>query len=405
MKTECVKDIRLLLVDDEDGFRQIIARRLEKRGLELSQVASGDACLEHLENASVDVVVLDVKMPGMDGIETLKAIKQGFERVEVILLTGDAAISDGIIGIKAGAFDYLTKPVEIDHLFNKIIQAADSIRLKKEKEEEALYRARLEKKMVDTERLISLGKLSTGIAHEINNPLAIINEAAGFMKALLVTDEMAHIPRRAAFLSGIEKIEKSVVRARKITHQLLGHVKKHSSEFTETDVRELLEETLELVRKELEDKNVRIIWQSDADTDLESHGGSPVGIKTGRSHGTESAPCVIWSDPYQIRQIFINLLTNAIHAVDTAGGRIYLDVVKENGFVNVSVKDNGVGIPAENLGKIFDPFFTTTKTNEGTGLGLYVVHKLLDNLNGTIEVKSCVGKGTTMCFSLPVSLD
>ncbi|MFK5952120.1 MAG: response regulator, partial [Desulfobacterium sp.] len=115
--------IRLLLVDDEEGFRAAIARRLGKRGMVPTQASSGQECLEILETSSMDVVVLDVRMPGMNGIETLKAIKSNHKETQVILLTGNVAVSDGIEGIKSGAFDYLTKPVEIDHLFNKISQA------------------------------------------------------------------------------------------------------------------------------------------------------------------------------------------------------------------------------------------------------------------------------------------
>ncbi len=410
MKNDYFKDIRLLLVDDEDGFRQAIARRLEKRGLITLQAANGETCLNILEKEPMDVVVLDVKMPGMNGIETLKAIKNTFQKIEVILLTGDAAIADGIEGIKSGAFDYLTKPVEIDHLFNKIIHAADRIRLEREREEEAAYRAKLERKMIDTERLISLGKLSTGIAHEINNPLAIINEAAGFMKAVVFSGDMMQIPRREALLTGIEKIEKSVVRARKITHQLLGHVKEQPSEFTETDVRALLNETLDLVKKELESKNIEVIRQGGMFTDAFSKTAADPDTRkadningAARNGDARSLKYMIWSDPYQIRQIFINLLTNAAHAVDM-NGKISLNIEEDADGVSVSIEDNGIGIPGENISKIFDPFFTTSKTNEGSGLGLYVVHKLLDNLNGFIEVKSRVGNGTTMILRLPRSL-
>jgi DNA-binding NtrC family response regulator len=140
------ESIRLLLVDDEPGFREAVARRLEKRGFTVSQAADGQSCLAAMDSQGADVVVLDVKMPGMGGIETLKAVKDRHKTAQVILLTGNAAVSDGIEGIKAGAFDYLTKPVEIDHLEKKIRQAWDVIRFEIQKQEEAEYRARLEKK-------------------------------------------------------------------------------------------------------------------------------------------------------------------------------------------------------------------------------------------------------------------
>ena len=239
----------LLLVDDEDGFRQTMTKRLAKRGFSPLQAANGEDCLDILSKRPVGVVVLDVRMPGISGIDTLKAIKQSYKTTQVILLTGNVAVSDGIEGIKSGAFDYLTKPVEIDHLVNKINQAFDLIRLEKEKIQELEYRAKLEKKMIDTERLVSLGTMSTGIAHEINNPLAIINESAGYMKAVIQSPEMSVFSQKEALLKGIDKIETSIKRARKITHQLLGHVKRQASQFSQVDLAVLLNETLGLLKK------------------------------------------------------------------------------------------------------------------------------------------------------------
>jgi two-component system, NtrC family, sensor kinase len=370
--------IRLLLVDDEEGFRKTIAKRLGKRGFVLIQASCGEECLDILDKESVDVVVLDVKMPGISGIETLKAIKQKTEKIQVILLTGNIAVSDGIEGIKAGAFDYLTKPVEIDHLVNKIQQAFEISCLEKQKIEDLEYRSKMEKKMIDTDRLVSLGTMSTGIAHEINNPLAIINESAGFMKQLISDSEMADYSRKDALLMGIEKIEKSIKRARRITHQLLGHVKKQDTKFCEVNLRALLDETLGLLKKELEDKNIQLKWEIPKD-----------------NH-------VFWSDPYKIRQVLMNLLNNAIHALKK-NGTITLSTWETDDVI-LEIKDDGIGIPRENLGKIFDPFFTTKSFDEGTGLGLFVVHKIISDLEGKVEVKSALGKGTSFIITFPKGL-
>ncbi|MCP4720583.1 MAG: response regulator [Desulfobacteraceae bacterium] len=368
--------IRLLLVDDEEEFRKTIAKRLGKRGFALIQASSGEECLDILDKESVDVVVLDVKMPGISGIETLKAIKQKAEKIQVILLTGNVAVLDGVEGIKAGAFDYLTKPVEIDHLVNKIQQAFEIIRLEEQKVRDLEYRRKMEKKMIDTERLVSLGTMSTGIAHEINNPLAIINESAGFMKQIISAPEMFNYSQKNALLKGIEKIEKSIKRARRITHQLLGHVKKQDTQFSEVNLKALLDETLGLLKKELEDKNISIHW------------------------GIGKEKNIFWSDPYQIRQILMNLLNNAIHALGK-NGSIILSTWETKDDIILEIEDDGVGISKENLGKIFDPFFTTKSFDEGTGLGLFVVHKILSDLGGNVEVKSSLGKGTSFIIKLP----
>jgi two-component system NtrC family sensor kinase len=372
--------IRLLLVDDEEGFRMTIAKRLERRGFVQIQASCGEACLEILDRESVDVVVLDVKMPGISGIETLKEIKQKHDKIQVILLTGNVAVSDGIQGIKAGAYDYLTKPVEIDHLVNKVRQAFEMTRLEEQKTAQLAYRTKLEKKIVDTERLVALGTMSTGIAHEINNPLAIINEAAGFIKQVITSPTMDIDSQKKALLLGVEKIEKSVKRASRITHQLLGHVKRQRPQFSEVDLTELMHETLALLKKEMEYKHISIKWELHREKFL------------------------IWSDAYQIRQVLINLLNNAIHAVGD-NGCITLSSRETQDAVILEIGDNGRGIPRENLGKIFDPFFTTKSFDEGTGLGLFVVHKIMSDLKREIEVNSTVGKGTCFTIKLPKAAD
>jgi two-component system NtrC family sensor kinase len=115
-----MEKLRLLLVDDEEDFRRTVSKRLLKRGIEARQAGSGEECLDLLQQNPADVVVLDVKMPGIDGIETLHRIKELYPKTEVIILTGFSSTQDGVDGIKTGAFDYLSKPIEFDHLLGKI---------------------------------------------------------------------------------------------------------------------------------------------------------------------------------------------------------------------------------------------------------------------------------------------
>ncbi|MCD4678418.1 MAG: response regulator [Desulfobacula sp.] len=133
-----MKQIKLLLVDDEKPFLDTITKRLEKRDLKVSAVYSGNEALAELENnKKIEVVVLDVKMPGMDGIETLVEIKKRFPLVEVIMLTGHATVETAIDGMKLGAFDYLMKPCDIETLVNKVNDAVEKKRLHDEKITEA----------------------------------------------------------------------------------------------------------------------------------------------------------------------------------------------------------------------------------------------------------------------------
>lgn len=121
--------ISVLIVDDEVEFMETLVKRLSKRGLAVSGVTGGQAALEQLKETSVDIVVLDVKMPGMGGLDTLRAIKNRFGLIEVIMLTGHANMEVAIEGMNIGAFDYLIKPIEIDQLLYKIQDACKRKRL------------------------------------------------------------------------------------------------------------------------------------------------------------------------------------------------------------------------------------------------------------------------------------
>lgn len=135
-----MNNTKLLLVDDEKGFLDTITKRLEKREMKISAAYSGKDALAELENnKAIEVVVLDVKMPGMDGIETLVEIKKSFPLVEVIMLTGHATVETAIDGMKLGAFDYLMKPCDIDTLVSKVKDAVE----KKRKHDEKIMEARM----------------------------------------------------------------------------------------------------------------------------------------------------------------------------------------------------------------------------------------------------------------------
>ena len=371
-----METIRLLLVDDETDFRTPLKKRLQKRGFTVFEAENGDACLTFMATEPVDVVVLDVKMPGLSGLEVLAGIRNKFPGTEVILLTGQACTADGVDGIKKGAFDYLSKPVELEHLIQKINQAVEKRRREAEKKQEAEFKARMEQQMVATERLVSLGTLSTGIAHEIDNPLAIIRESAGYMRLLLSKAENTDMPRKADFENAIAKIETAIDRASRITHQLLSFVRQPEAMFTQTDLKLLISDTVNFARKEARNRRIDILQE------------------------TDQADGIIWSDPYAIRQVLINLITNAMAAVES-DGVITIALTDTKTTSTISVNDTGPGIPEENREKIFEPFFTTKPPGQGTGLGLYVSAGIVSRLGGKIDVFSRVGHGADFRVTLP----
>ncbi len=238
-----------------------------------------------------------------------------------------------------------------------------------------LKRAAILHEIEYTNKLASIGRLAAGVAHEINNPLAIINEKAGLLKDLIGARD--HSPERERFLKTVDSILGSVKRVSAITHRLLGFARHFSVKVETLDLELLIQEVLGFLGKEAEYRNVTI------DTHVEP------GLPT------------IQSDRGQLQQVFLNIINNALGGV-ADGGRIDISLLSAPPErLAVRVADNGVGIPPENLKRIFEPFFTT-KGERGTGLGLSITYGIVQKLGGQIEVESEVGKGTTFTVYLPL---
>lgn len=226
-----------------------------------------------------------------------------------------------------------------------------------------------------TNKMASIGRLAAGVAHEVNNPLAVINEKAGLAKDLVALSE--EFPQREKFLKLIESVLTSVERCSTITHRLLGFAKRMDTEIETIDLELLIREVLSFLEKEVSYRNISII--------------------TGISDGLPS----IESDRGQLQQVLLNIINNAIEELE-GGGRIDITMgERAGGVVSVTIADNGRGIPEENLKQIFDPFYTTKK-EYGTGLGLSITYGIVEKLGGKISVESGVGRGTSFTITLPV---
>ncbi|MFH1021467.1 MAG: ATP-binding protein [Pseudomonadota bacterium] len=227
-------------------------------------------------------------------------------------------------------------------------------------------------------KLASIGRLAAGVAHEINNPLAIIGEKAGLMQDLAGMDQ--GFRHREKFLDQLASLQNAVIRARTITHRLLGFARRMETSLTLVQLNEIVQEVLSFLEKEAAYRNIHVILQLQ-----------------------ENLP-VIRADHGQLQQVFLNVINNAIDAIRN-DGEIHITSRRENQkTVMVAVSDTGPGIAPEILKNIFEPFFTTKGNEEkkGTGLGLSITYGLVQKMGGKIEVSSEVGVGTTFIITFPV---
>jgi two-component system NtrC family sensor kinase len=224
-----------------------------------------------------------------------------------------------------------------------------------------------------TNKLASIGRLAAGIAHEINNPMAIINENAGLMEDLLsYTPEFEH---KAKFLKLTDSIRHSVERCSGITHRLLGFARRMDVEIELIDVNEALREVYSFLEREAFHRNIK------------------VELKLGE---VPQIP----SDRGQLQQVFLNILNNAFTAVDDGGQVVITSREHDADTVAVSIQDNGIGMSKETLNHIFEPFFSARK-KPGTGLGLSITYGIVEKLGGSMRVESSEGEGATFTVLLP----
>ena len=225
-----------------------------------------------------------------------------------------------------------------------------------------------------TNKLASIGRLAAGVAHEINNPLAIINEKSGLMEDLI--GSMSDFPKKEKFFQLTESIRQSVDRCSTITHRLLGFARRMDVEIETLDLNEVVLEVFGFLEKEAFHRNIEVRLQL-----------------------ADNLP-QIFSDHGQLQQVFLNILNNAFTAVGD-GGMVVIRSWEDNpDTVAVSIQDNGVGMSEETKKHIFEPFFSG-RMGYGTGLGLSITYGIVNKLGGSIDVETKEGEGTTFTVFLP----
>jgi len=377
---------RVLVVDDERDIRDFLFKALTRiAGFQVDLAENGEEALKKIEKEKFDLVLTDLKMPSVDGLQLITEISRSKPEILTVLMTGHGSIDSAIEAMKRGASDYLTKPLNIDELI---------VRLRKVLSEKQrfmglqscifdLERANEELKKIDAMK----SEFVSVASHELRTPLAAIKNAI----QLILSGKTGEInDNQTKFLS---MAERNINRLTKILNDLLNLSKIESGKielkFEDVVLKSLAELTVSLLRPQADGKSIKVITEI-----------------------PDELPAV-YGDKEKIEQILINLIGNAIKF--TPGeGNIYVSATpffeeREGGLshkIAISVKDTGIGIPPEHLSSIFEKFYqvegSLQRSVSGTGLGLAITKGLVEAHQGKIWAESGVGKGSTFTFTLPV---
>lgn len=453
------KNSTILIVDDEFVNRKVLLNYLKLKGSTIIEAENGEEALLVLENTpSVDLIILDVMMPRLNGYETCQRIRLNLSPLElpIVLLTAKTLPKDLAEGFRSGANDYIKKPISQEEFYARIgmqLQLLKSNRaLKEAKNQLEKYSSELERKveertikierqkaeiilknqdledkklkveernkrteqilvklkstqalLVQSEKMSSLGVLTAGIAHELNNPINYVSSGIdGLKKAIsriynvvsliqeitpenattkivelqderdfqqfkVITDLMLRVTNNIAV--GAHKASEIVRGLRTFAHD-------NQNDLELADLHEGINSTLLLFHHQLSDE-IEII---------KNYGNIP------------PVSCHLAS----INQVFMNILSNAIQALEGKGTVTITTLVKGD-FIKISISDSGKGIPKEQQEKVFEPFFTTKKVGKGTGLGLSISHTIIKEHQGEIQFTSIEGEGSTFNIYLPIN--
>jgi signal transduction histidine kinase len=415
--------MKILIAEDDPVSRRLLEAKLVKWGYDVVVTCDGDEAWQTLQTEDTPrIAILDWMMPGMDGVEICRKIRENIKEpyIYIILLTALHREEDLIAGMEAGADDYITKPFKFNELNvrlragmriidlqNDLIDAREALHCEAaelKQTTEALDDAYTELKetqsqMLQKEKMASIGQLAAGVAHEINNPIGFISSNLGTLGKyterltgyIHAQTELLESLGRSVELEELRKqikldyiikdmpqlVEESLdgsVRVMKIVQNLKTFSRLDEAEWKLANINDCLESTLNIVWNELKYK-----------AEVKKEYGLLPDVKC---------------NPGQLTQVFMNLLVNAAHAIEKHG-TITVRSANEDGFIRVDVSDTGCGIPEAIREKIFEPFFTTKDVGKGTGLGLSISYDIVKKHGGEITVESEPGQGTLFRVRLP----
>ena len=371
---------QILVIDDEVGPRESL-RMLLKPKYQVHTADCVEAGLKLLKEKQPDTIVMDIRMPGMTGIEGLRRIREIDPHLSVIMLTGFGALDTAKEALRLGANDYISKPFDAHEMQEVIGRNVERTRVHRTSEHAATeikeLNNRLLKELAQKERLASLGQASAEFVHDLGNPLTIV---WGYVQLLA------------------KRLEKSE--------------SEESQNATSVKELNIIEQNVRLCRELL------TMWQSYGS--VEASPPKPISVsgivrevvKSASGMAVQSGvefkatvcedPCTLTGESVQVQRAIQNVVINAIQAAAEKKGQVSVDCAQKDFYVDLRIEDNGAGISPSQINRIFDPYFTTKQAKSGTGLGLYIAKKVVEDHHGSIKVESTPNVGTVFTIRLPL---
>ena len=373
-------DKTVLFVDDEKDICDVLSISLSDLGYKVYTAENGQEALRIIQEINPPIVLTDIRMPVMDGIELLRRIKLQNPETEVIMVTGHGDMDLAIKSLKHEATDFIVKPIKDEALEIALKRALERISLRRQLRE---YTENLEElvqeksaKLVQAERLAAVGETIAGLSH------AIKNIAGGLEGGTFVLEKGIELDNKDYISQGWEAVRFSFEKIKDLSVDLLNYAKFTDLNFIFSDPNEPAREVAELMKTRAEKLGINL--KMDLSSDLKT----------------------IRFDPDAIHHCLLNLVTNSIDAVlgeDSSDTRkeVLLETTKPEGWgVEYKVTDNGCGMPDEVREKLFTSFFST-KGATGTGIGLMITKKVVDAHEGVIQFEAEEGVGSAFTIRLP----
>lgn len=370
----------ILLVDDEEDIRDVLDISLSDIGYQVFTAENGEDALRIFRKKKPPIVLCDIKMPGMDGIELLQKIKQENPDTEVIMITGHGDMNLAVKSLKFEATDFVTKPFNEDALEIALKRAQEKIFTRRKLREytenlEQLVREKT-KQLIKAERMAAVGQTVSGLSH------AIKNIAGGLKGGVFVLEKGIELDNKKYLIQGWEMVKGNVDKIRNLSMDLLTYGKSGDIHYQLCDPNTPAREVASLMKPYAEENGID--------------------LKTDLSSDTEE----FCFDPEGIHRCLLDLVTNAVDACreDNTPGRkkeVLLRTLRpDNWGIEYQVADNGCGMEKQIREKIFQSFFST-KGTRGTGIGLMITKKIIDQHNGVIQAESEKGAGSKFIIRLP----